>query len=676
MAIWNARIQVRRDIAANWVTNNPVLSDGEWGVETNTLKYKLGDGATSWTSLPYSIPPFGNTAGTITEGNDARLSDARTPTAHASTHAVGGADALTASSIGAASDTDPRLSDARTPTLHAASHTAGQADAVSPASIGAAETVHTHTASNITDFTSAAAAAAPVQSVASKTGIVTLAISDIANLQTTLDAKIASTEKGATNGVATLDGSGKLPSNQVPDIAITEYLGIAANESAMLALTGQRGDWCVRSDSGTTWVITGTVPSQIGDWTQLAYPAAPVTSVAGKTGAVTLTNSDVGLGNVTNVAQAPATRTITTGSGLTGGGNLTADRTLSANFGSSAGTVCQGNDARLSDARTPTAHAGTHATGQPDAISPASIGASAVGHGHNISDITNLQTTLDSKVPNTRTINSGTGLSGGGDLSTNRTLSVSYGTTAGTSCQGNDARLSDARTPLAHTHPISDVISLQTSLDGKVPTSRTITSGTGLSGGGDLSANRTLSVSYGTTSGTACQGNDARLSDARTPLAHTHPISDVISLQTSLDGKVPTSRTITTGTGLSGGGNLTANRTFTATAQRITGSYTVTILNPVAGANVALDLYCPAGRTLTSAYGITNTGTVSAGFTKNLSNVGMPVLTATAFPGSSVAFSGANALSAGNSFGFVISAVSGATSVVIQVNFTELATVL
>lgn len=93
MAIWNARIQVRRDIAANWVTNNPVLSDGEWGVETNTLKYKLGDGATSWTSLPYSIPPFGNTAGTITEGNDARLSDVRTPTAHASTHAVGGADA-------------------------------------------------------------------------------------------------------------------------------------------------------------------------------------------------------------------------------------------------------------------------------------------------------------------------------------------------------------------------------------------------------------------------------------------------------------------------------------------------------------------------------------------------------------------------------------------------------
>lgn len=40
---------------------------------------------------------------------------------------------------------------------------------------------------------------------------------------------------------------------------------------------------------------------------------------------------------------------------------------------------------------------------------------------------------------------------------------------------------------------------------------RTITAGTGLSGGGDLSANRTLSVSYGSAAGTSVQGNDARV---------------------------------------------------------------------------------------------------------------------------------------------------------------------
>jgi len=40
---------------------------------------------------------------------------------------------------------------------------------------------------------------------------------------------------------------------------------------------------------------------------------------------------------------------------------------------------------------------------------------------------------------------------------------------------------------------------------------RQVISGTGLSGGGDLSADRTLAVAYGTTAGTAVEGNDARL---------------------------------------------------------------------------------------------------------------------------------------------------------------------
>lgn len=68
-----------------------------------------------------------------------------------------------------------------------------------------------------------------------------------------------------------------------------------------------------------------------------------------------------GNGNVALVASdipnaVADTRTIIAGSGLTGGGPLTSDPTLSANFGTSAGTVAQGDDSRLSDARTPTAH--------------------------------------------------------------------------------------------------------------------------------------------------------------------------------------------------------------------------------------------------------------------------------------------------------------------------------
>ena len=49
-------IQLRRDTAANWVSVNPVLAQCEAGVETDTGKAKLGDGATAWVSLPYWNP--------------------------------------------------------------------------------------------------------------------------------------------------------------------------------------------------------------------------------------------------------------------------------------------------------------------------------------------------------------------------------------------------------------------------------------------------------------------------------------------------------------------------------------------------------------------------------------------------------------------------------------------
>jgi hypothetical protein len=49
------RIQLRRDTAANWTAENPVLSLGEPGIETDTYKVKLGDGTTPWNSLDYSL---------------------------------------------------------------------------------------------------------------------------------------------------------------------------------------------------------------------------------------------------------------------------------------------------------------------------------------------------------------------------------------------------------------------------------------------------------------------------------------------------------------------------------------------------------------------------------------------------------------------------------------------
>lgn len=49
----NPKIQLRHDTAANWTSVNPILLEGEVGIETDTNKFKVGNGTTAWTSLVY-----------------------------------------------------------------------------------------------------------------------------------------------------------------------------------------------------------------------------------------------------------------------------------------------------------------------------------------------------------------------------------------------------------------------------------------------------------------------------------------------------------------------------------------------------------------------------------------------------------------------------------------------
>ena len=65
----STRIRFRRDTAANWTTNNPTLTTGELGYETNTGKFKIGNNTNAWTALPYSI------TAELAEGNLDNLKD-------------------------------------------------------------------------------------------------------------------------------------------------------------------------------------------------------------------------------------------------------------------------------------------------------------------------------------------------------------------------------------------------------------------------------------------------------------------------------------------------------------------------------------------------------------------------------------------------------------------------
>ncbi len=95
---------------------------------------------------------------------------------------------------------------------------------------------------------------------------------------------------------------GVIPTAQLPAIAVVDFLGNVANEAAMLALVGQKGDWCIRNDEGQVYIIIGANPAVIGGWQAIEYPAAPVTTVNGQAGTVVLGKADIGLGNADNTS--------------------------------------------------------------------------------------------------------------------------------------------------------------------------------------------------------------------------------------------------------------------------------------------------------------------------------------------------------------------------------------
>ena len=50
-----ARIRLRRGTAAQWTAAAPVLALGEIGIETDTRRFKIGDGSTAWAALSYYL---------------------------------------------------------------------------------------------------------------------------------------------------------------------------------------------------------------------------------------------------------------------------------------------------------------------------------------------------------------------------------------------------------------------------------------------------------------------------------------------------------------------------------------------------------------------------------------------------------------------------------------------
>lgn len=141
--------------------------------------------------------------------------------------------------------------------------------------------------------------------------------SDIPNLtlaKITDAGTVASKNVGTSAGqVPILNSSGKLEDSVVPKIAITDTF-VINTQTAMLALTAEVGDIAVRTDLSKSFILKANGASVLANWQELLTPIDTVTSVAGRTGVVTLTANDVGLGNVTNESKV----TMFTNANLTG----------------------------------------------------------------------------------------------------------------------------------------------------------------------------------------------------------------------------------------------------------------------------------------------------------------------------------------------------------------------
>jgi len=131
--------------------------------------------------------------------------------------------------------------------------------------------------------------AAPTASVALNAQKIT-GLADPTSAQDAVTLNYITTQKGANNGLASLDSSGLIPTAQLPALAITTTQ-VVASQAAMTSLTAEIGDVAVRTDVNKSFILTTSPASTLANWQELLTPTDSVLSVDGSTGAVSLSGT-------------------------------------------------------------------------------------------------------------------------------------------------------------------------------------------------------------------------------------------------------------------------------------------------------------------------------------------------------------------------------------------------
>lgn len=93
-------IQIRNDVASKWTSVNPILAEGEVGIEMDTNKFKIGDGTKHWADLPYFTPgEIGDLSSLTTTQKDNIVAAINELNSDKQENITGGASTITSSNL-------------------------------------------------------------------------------------------------------------------------------------------------------------------------------------------------------------------------------------------------------------------------------------------------------------------------------------------------------------------------------------------------------------------------------------------------------------------------------------------------------------------------------------------------------------------------------------------------
>lgn len=297
------RIQVRRDTAADWSAVDPVLAEGEPGVETDTGNLKLGDGIRSWRNLPYSSGASPATTSPLDVGNRSSgtsLLYARADHSHALPSAVSvvsltagsatiaGNLSVTGSLIGGThSHTVANISDWSTKSSDAVWANLAEGNNV---------TLSRNPETGVVTISAADSTGGDVTSVAGRTGAVVLSTADLSNFPTIAsnNGKFLKTDGTVLEWADPYAGGGVSTVN-----ALSGPVSLVAGSNITVTTNPSTGEVTLASTASAGTGDVTSVNSLIGALT-VAAAAGSGLSVASSGSTITL-DASISYADLTNV---------------------------------------------------------------------------------------------------------------------------------------------------------------------------------------------------------------------------------------------------------------------------------------------------------------------------------------------------------------------------------------